>query len=81
MFRSGEESASRPLLNTDPATWEGWLNSFLLWASKGTSAPNTFEIFVSRPAVLWIWSRPFFGWSRKKGAAPAPAPALTYINI
>jgi len=36
-------SAQSTTLNTDPSTWEGWLNSYLVWAS---TEPWTFLTYV-----------------------------------
>ena len=46
LFRgAGEEPATPPVLNVDPATWEGWLNSFLLWASKAAHTSHVQYIY------------------------------------
>lgn len=52
-----------PLLNTDPTTWEGWLNTFLLWASK---EPFTFLYYVLLCLTPFFCISAYLSWKLSK---------------
>jgi hypothetical protein len=77
LFRGGgEEPATPPVLNVDPATWEGWLNSFLLWASKAAHTSHVQYIYCPSKQITVA-----IAYIHKHRWAPAPDPAhiRTYV--